>query len=190
MPISSTVAPIIDMMTRLTTLILPTCAASRRRLVHRERAADCFIARANIVARDRIGSVNARMASFACSVATALCRRAAKCAQRLDAARRVTTERGPVFPGSTPECLWRQPSRAERKRSRKGTCAGFNLRRAAPSVGFTLDRLLETFACLPERGGHSSSNRFDLHSTVQANFLRTPSRTILPPAWSAELNPG
>ena len=78
--------------------------------------------------------------------------------------------------GVTPPC------RAARKRSRKGTCLDFNLRLAALSEKKHARSTSGKLWYFPERGGHSSSNRFDLHSNGSG---KSPSNaqacTILPP---------
>src|SRR5262249_9317412 len=72
--------------------------------------------------------------------------------------------------------------RATRKRSRKGTCLDFNLRLAISSVKKHTRSTSGNFSYFPDRGGHSSSNRFDLHSKGSG---KSPSNaqacTILPP---------
>jgi hypothetical protein len=55
-------------------------------------------------------------------------------------------------------------ARAARKRSRKGTCLDFNLRLATLSEKKHARSTSGKFWYFPERGGHSSSKRFDLHS--------------------------
>src|SRR5437764_11849024 len=74
------------------------------------------------------------------------------------------------------------PRRAARKRSRKGTCLDFNLRLAALSEKKHARSTSGKLWFFPERGGHSSSNRFDLHSKGSG---KSPSNaqacTILPP---------
>src|SRR4029453_7748175 len=75
-----------------------------------------------------------------------------------------------------------QPLSAARKRSRKGTCLDFNLRLATLSEKKHASSTSGNCWYLPERGGHSSSNRFDLHSNCSG---KSPSNaqacTILPP---------
>src|SRR5881275_72197 len=72
--------------------------------------------------------------------------------------------------------------RATHKRSRKGTCLDFNLRLAALSEKKHARSTSGKLWYFPERRGHSSSNRFDLHSNGSG---KSPSNaqacTILPP---------
>src|SRR6188472_994181 len=72
--------------------------------------------------------------------------------------------------------------RAARKRSRKGTCLDFNLRLAALSEKKHARSTSGKLWYFPERGGHSSSNRFDLHSNGSGKFpSNAQACTILPP---------
>src|SRR5882757_9638023 len=72
--------------------------------------------------------------------------------------------------------------RAARKRSRKGTCLDFSLRLAFFSEKKHDRSTSGKLWYFPERGGHSSSNRFDLHSNCSG---KSPSNaqacTIFPP---------
>ena len=134
-PISTTVAPITETSTRLTTLMLSRCQRLNKRLIENRmsRRPSARATSHEIVARDLLGS-----------------------AFRL--------------------------VRAMRKRSRKGTCLDFNLRLAALSEKKHARSTSGKLWYLPERGGHSSSNRFDLHSNGSG---KSPSNaqacTILPP---------
>src|SRR6266446_4925169 len=71
---------------------------------------------------------------------------------------------------------------AARKRSRKGTCAGFIFWRAISSVKNSSRSISGNSLGLPERGGHSISNKFDLGSNDSG---KSPSNaqacTVLPP---------
>ena len=76
---------------------------------------------------------------------------------------------------------------AARKRSRKGTCAGFIFWRAISSVKNSARSTSGNSFSLPECAGHSISNKFDLHSNDSG---KSPSNaqacTILPPFCTIE----
>jgi len=134
-PISRTVAPTTDTITRLTTLMLSRCQRPNKRLIEDRTSSftpECAIFH-EIVARDLVGS-----------------------AFRL--------------------------VRAMRKRSRKGTCLDFNLRRALVSEKKHARSTSGNSWYFPDRGGHSNSNRFDLHSNGSGKFpSNAHACTILPP---------
>src|SRR5207248_7688319 len=105
-------------------------------------------------------------------VATALCRRAVGNALSASTQRGGYNARKPVL----------QLSSALRKRSRKGSCAGFSLRLASSSEKKRASSTSGNRSRFPERGGHSNSNKFDLHSNDSG---KSPSNaqpcTVLPP---------
>src|SRR4029077_19489494 len=75
-----------------------------------------------------------------------------------------------------------QSCRALRKRSRKGICVDFNFCLAISSEKKHARSTSGNCWYLPERGGHSSSNRFDLHSNASGKSpLNAQACTILPP---------
>src|SRR5438477_2552109 len=71
---------------------------------------------------------------------------------------------------------------AARKRSRKGICAGFILRRAVSSGKNSARSISGNSFNFPERGGHSISKRFDFSSTCSGKSPSTAQAcTVLPP---------
>ncbi len=111
MPISSTVAPATETITRLTTLIFSMFQTLKKRFIHDGERVDCFIARARrhqIAAHNQTGSVFASEGNvcLACSHGTALpCGR--KCAQRPDKAGRLQQREGPRY-SALINCLGRR----------------------------------------------------------------------------------
>jgi len=99
-PISRTVAPTTETITRLMILTLSRFEVRKSRLIQCKGVPGCFIWRVrchHIVRRSQIGSAFGRKARFPWFVGTALCRREGRaCAQRLDTARRLQQSE-PVF---------------------------------------------------------------------------------------------
>ena len=130
-PISRTVEPTTDTMTRLTTLMLSRLQPVKKRSIENRTSSSPvpWATFQGVVARGLVGSL-----------------------------------------------------RATRNRSRKGTCVDFNLRLASLSEKKHARSTSGKFWYFPERGGHSNSNIFDLHSKASGKFpSNAQAYTILPP---------
>src|SRR6058998_1612525 len=172
-PISRTVAPTTETITRLTIL---TLLSLRRRFIHDVGPIDCLLRQRGSIVITSSATASVDRCSAAKKlleiVATALCRRAVGNAPSASTQRGGYNARKPAL----------QLSSALRKRSRNGICVGFIFWRAIASVKNSARSTSGNILCLPERGGHSSSNRFDLHSNSSG---KSPSNaqpcTVLPP---------
>ncbi len=123
-PISRTVAPTTETITRLTIL---TLLSLKRRLIHDAGPIDCLLRQRGSIVITSSATASVDRCSAAKKlleiVATALCRRAVGNAPSASTQRGGYNARKPVL----------QLSSALRKRSRKGTCVDFNLRLATSS---------------------------------------------------------